>query len=106
MKVIKLMLVCAAALFVVASVAQAAPTHDDFYVILDGLNMVLVGGGSGYNGGMWYYYPSEWWNQWFYDDPLDPDRWKLITYDMIIVPGATSPNVGSLLVEVAINWSD
>ena len=38
----------------------------------------VEGAGSGYEGGMWYYYPdTNWWNVWF-ENEYAPDRTKLI----------------------------
>jgi hypothetical protein len=58
------------------------------------------GGGSGFGGGQWFYYPDTgWWNQWFYDGVFDPDRAKvvLIEFDLIaFMPG---------FVEIALNYS-
>ena len=73
------------------STIQAAPTVDNFSITLETTNQFVTGDGSGYNDGNgmvdtsgnatpWYYYPNTgWYNQWFYDDPPDPTRWKEIT---------------------------
>ena len=63
---------------------------------------VVVGGGTGYDNGKFYEYESGWWNQWFYNDPPDPMRWKWITYDIDLQPFDASTGA---VVEVAINWS-
>jgi hypothetical protein len=63
------------------------------------------GGGTGWQGGLWIEYPQSptgvWWNQWFYDDPYDPERYKEIqvTFDVFLV------NPESLM-EFTINWSN
>ncbi|MFH1701594.1 MAG: dockerin type I repeat-containing protein [Candidatus Zixiibacteriota bacterium] len=68
------------------------------------------GGGGGTDaymdptgGGPWYYYPeSQWWNIWFYDHPLDYERFKIIHIDvdlMVLEPGL--PN----FINFAVNWS-
>jgi hypothetical protein len=68
------------------------------------------GGGSGWNNGEWICYPEAdphqppWYNQWFYNDPLDPERWKEIWYDIRLEP--LNPTDGGDIVEVAINWSN
>ncbi len=81
-----------------ATPALAAPTVDTFGVILYGNNEFNEGSGSGYDNGSWFYYPNtDWYNQWFYDDPPDPDRWKEITYDIDINADAQ--------VTIALNWS-
>ncbi len=55
---------------------------DWFYteVDMDGHLISAPGSGSGYEDGTWYYYTvTDWWNQWFYDHPPQPDRWKEIS---------------------------
>lgn len=89
-------MVCAMAL-----PAEAQPKADYFWADIhtDG---TVFGTGDGYNAGTWYEYPNTgWWNQWFYDDPPDPLRWKEITYEIFLskeLPDAVD-------IEVAINWS-
>ena len=92
-----------------SSTANAIPTVDSFSITLGTNNQFMSGSGSGYYDGdgvpdiagnvtPWYYYPNTgWYNQWFYDDPPDPTRWKRITYDIYIT------GVGDL--QVVINWS-
>ena len=73
---------------------------DSFSVVLSD-NVVTEGGGTGYGGGQWYYYPLyEWWNQWYYDHPFDWDRGKRVDLHLEVV--AAQP--GGML-EVAINWA-
>jgi len=67
-------------------------------------------GGTGFDAdgdgeGDWVYYPNTGWtNQWFYNAPLDMNRWKEIYYDIQIDPwDPTDPN-GSYLTLV-VNWS-
>ena len=87
---------------VVTPVDAGVVRSDNFVadVLPDGM---VVGTGSGWNGGEFVYYPeSGWYNQWFYNDPPDPMRSKWITYDMIVTPGLIG-DVGG--VEIAINWS-
>jgi len=51
----------------------------------------------------WYYYRNtNWWNQWFYNGPYDPDRKKVIDVSIFVIP--YSPVAGSY-VEIAYNWS-
>ena len=102
-------LVC---LFVVAAFAVAASAevrHDEFFVNVNGENIVTDGGGTGWSAtgggpaGEWIYYDqTDWWNQWFYNDPPDPNRWTWIHYEMMAAP--MSPG-GFPLLEVALNWS-
>ena len=100
----------AAIMAMTAASASAAATVDVFgaHAGPDGL---VTGGGSGYpyldptqlgvDGiGEWYVYPEfGWTNQWFYDDPFDPDRWKEIRVmgDVMIEPGGW--------LELVVNWS-
>ena len=100
----KKFLVCGTAVvlvFALATSVWAQPKQDDFWIELDPDNTLRGGGGSGWNGGEWIFYPDapegDWWNQWFYDDPPDPTRWKEITYDIDIT--------GQGFITVAINWS-
>jgi hypothetical protein len=81
--------------------ASAQQVDDNFYVTV-GSGIVLEGGGSGYNGGEWYVYPSNWINQWFYDHPLDYERGKIIRIEFdwtAMDPECTSD------ITVALNWS-
>lgn len=87
-----------------STVASAAPKHDEFIIVLFEDNGIWPGstpGGTGWNNGQWVPYPSGWWNQWFYNDPPDPTRWKEIDYS-INVSADVGP--GSELM-IAINWS-
>jgi len=98
-------------LFFIDAPASAAPTTDSFFISLFGDNKFKFafgqgGGGSGYKdgtgleGGPWYYYDNtDWYNQWFYDDSPDPDRFKVITYDIVIA------TIIAANVTIAINWS-
>ena len=94
-------------ILVLATSAWAEPKTDTFWVEMMPNNMVSNGGGSGWSvfpdgEGDWIRYPlTDWWNEWFYDDPPDPTRYKVISYDMILQPGAP----GSM-VDVALNWSN
>ena len=64
-------------------------------------------------GEQWTLYPNApgnpWWNQWWYDDPPDPLRWKEIIYDITIEswpvdPMNLPPNPDQVL--IAFNWSN
>jgi len=84
-----------------ALAASAAPIHDTFWAHIDEDNLLVDGGGSGWNGGEWIYYDqTNWWNQWFYDDPPAAGHSKTITYDVEIAVGMTVAEAW-----VAINWS-
>ena len=92
--------------FALATSAWAAPHYDNFWGVLSYDNQMIAGGGTGWNGGEWIQYPYApnvpWWNQWFYDDPPDPNRWKHISYDITLSPGGVDP----VLLYVALNWSN
>jgi hypothetical protein len=91
------------------STANALPTTDTFSITLKDDNQFVTGSGTGYYDATgvqdvtgahtpWYYYPNTgWYNQWFYDDPPDPTRWKRIDYDINIT------GLGNI--QVVINWS-
>lgn len=87
------------------------PVHDTFSVTLQGDNEYVSGGGTGWSAaggeGDWIYYgQTDWWNQWFYNDPPDETRWKEISYD-ISVDSFPIYGFGSLdiTVDIALNWS-
>jgi hypothetical protein len=81
-----------------------------FDVVLTWDNDFLVGGGSGWapdgnptgEEGEWVYYENtEWWNEWFYDHPLDPNRWKEIEYAIDVETQDGFPSN----VDIVVNWS-
>jgi len=104
--------------------AAAGPKTGEFWAAMEGnyenWNMLdpARSGGSGYtSSGPWYEYPCDgnqhdpwgnsnpvpsWMNQWYYDDPYDPTRWKEIT--LTFKYGLNDPNAngGSYIV---INYS-
>jgi len=93
-------LMCLLVVGLMAAIAFADPTTDTFYGSFTENNEMIDGGGSGYAGGEWYYYENtDWWNQWFYDDPPSWERWKKINYNVNIT--VEQPAV----VDVVINWS-
>jgi hypothetical protein len=77
--------------------------QDAFYAEVDELGDLTFGGGSGFNGGAWYYYPETgWWNQWFWDDPYDPERIKVVHIEFFAEPmNFTQP----AYLMLAVNWS-
>jgi hypothetical protein len=101
--------VLAALVAAVSVAAQASPIVDTFSIRAQGANLFVEGGGSGWEDGTWVYYPdTAWWNQWFYNAPPDPLRWKVISYDILITPD--TPISGYVpattnVVEIALNWS-
>ncbi len=90
-----------------AIVEPGGPITDTFWVEVDA-DGAAIGGGSGYDAdgdgeGEWYHYPNTgWWNEWFYDHPFDPERWKKIDISFNIVP--LDPALDSYA-EVTYNWS-
>ena len=109
MRQIKWLVVLAA----MASISGAIPltlandvpwTVDTFGIELANDGSFVQGGGSGYADGTWYQYPTEWWNQWFYDDPYQPSPW----YKEIQIWPASICNVDveqDSYAEIAVNWS-
>jgi len=76
---------------------------NDYNIAIDPAGQFLFGSGTGAFGQGWYYYPQEdWWNIWFFDHPLDYDRWKQVVLEYDIHP--LDPGQPSF-VEVAVNWS-
>ena len=108
-----LKIISAVAVLIVAfAVAPAlgVPHYDDFWLLMGPANDPVDGGGTGWMppGGaqQWFEYPQDtggsWWNQWFYNDPYDPTRWKIITLTFEATQlDTTKPAYG----EVTINWS-
>ena len=106
--------------------ASGAPKYDDFWAEVGGdstsWNVLNAGGGSGWPGPsspQWFPYPQPrdtaltdpwgnqenrpaWWNQWFYNDPYDPDRWKIIT--LTFKATQLNPQLPASG-QVTINWS-
>ena len=79
------------------------PTVNTFWVTLNPDGTFGGGGGTGFWGEGWYFYPqSEWYNIWFYDHPLNYDRAKEIVYTFAITK--VDPEEDSY-VEFAANWS-
>jgi len=90
-------------------VTQADATlYDTFYIKFDSSGKFVVGGGSGYDGtgdgnGDWYYYPNtDWWNEWFYDHPYDPTRWKEIEVFITVV---SLDEQTTSTADIVVNWS-
>ncbi|MDH4158381.1 MAG: hypothetical protein OEW00_14015, partial [candidate division Zixibacteria bacterium] len=79
------------------------PIENTFWATLNEDGTFGGGGGTGFWGEGWYYYPqTEWYNIWFYDHPFTYDRAKQIVYSF----GITKVNSElDSYVEVAANWS-
>ena len=99
--------------------AVATPTHDTFHASLYYDYDIFDAGGSGYDPdgdgeGNWYWYPlTEWYNQWFYNDPPSLNRMKEISWGITVTPlgggGSILNGGGGGAVDnnivIAINWS-
>jgi len=86
--------------FVVPALGAIKTDYFDGILKADGTVVQGAGQNTGWNGGEWIYYDqTNWWNQWFYDDPPDPLRWKHIEWDLCAIPQ------GAGTVEICINWS-
>lgn len=98
--------------------------EDNFWVQLDDNGLLYAGGGSGYPNnystntnsqeGVWFYYDDDpngpWFNQWFYDHPYDPNRYKRIeisfTAQTFSVAGIdTLSSLPEPELNIVINWS-
>jgi len=88
-----------------------APKIDNFWMAMGGLGALdpgLSGGIANDPGedGIWYEYfmaPELWWNIWFYNEPLDPDRMKIIHMGFWVQELVPGP--GGFL-NYVINWSN
>ncbi len=59
--------------------------------------------GTDFYGQGWYFYPMyDWWNIWFYDYPLDMERYKRIHIE---VPIQKYDNQYPSYIDFAVNWS-
>jgi len=97
-----LLIVLASLMFTAVSAqAQEDCVSDIFWLGI--LDVPTSAGGSGYNFGEWYYYQNtDWWNQWFYNAPYNPNRRKEIFVNVTVMPmWAGAPS----FVEIAYNWS-
>ena len=97
----KAIVLLALGLLLLSSPLFSQEITDNFFVTV-GSGIVLEGGGSGYNGGEWYVYPSNWINQWFYDHPFDENRGKIIhiEFDWTYMDPTCTTDI-----TVAVNWS-
>jgi len=84
------------------AIPVAADQIEDYFNVTVGAGTVLEGGGTGFNYGEWYVYPSMWINEWFYDHPLDLERGKIMHVEFDYV--ALDPLCPTDLI-VALNWS-
>ena len=121
----KLIAFCLVAGLIVAfAVAPASGALDNFWAEMGGdssnWNQLTGGGGSGWTnseGKQWFPYPQDtaitdpwgnvenrpgWWNQWYYNAPYDPTRWKII--DLSFKAWQLDPAFPAYGA-VTINWS-
>ena len=79
--------VLVAAFLLTFSATPAVAVVDTFNVQVTDSNLPggVTGDCTGYQG-TWYPYPSGWWNQWFYNEDWDWDRWKEIDITMTVQP--------------------
>jgi hypothetical protein len=100
--IIKTLCSMVAVLFM-AMPASATLYEDEWALTMDYDFNIIEGGGTGYDNGAWFEYPNYgWWNQWFYNDPFDPTRWKEIhvEFDLQVL----DPSLDSYF-EIVINWT-
>ena len=105
----RLPLELACALVVLALAVPAVADHDTFYGTLTPEpppGGTMTGGGTGWNGGEWIYYPSGWWNQWFYNDPPYIDNWKEVWWDIILEPAGGTGGAQRGGVALRLQWED
>ncbi len=77
------------------------PMFNMFSISMGPANQLLFGFGENAYGEGWYFYPTGWWNIWFYDHPLDYNAIKDMALDMpMVMP--TDPNS---FITIAFNWS-
>jgi hypothetical protein len=101
MNVLKAILVLTAVVAFAAPVLGAVKTdYFDGVIGADGAVVPGTGQNTGWNGEWIYYNETNWWNEWFYDDPPDPTRWKHIEWNLCAVPQGANAYV-----EICINWS-
>ncbi|MBU0983461.1 MAG: hypothetical protein KKA42_06300, partial [candidate division Zixibacteria bacterium] len=81
---------------------DADTVSNPFYITVDPTGTPIDGGGGGFFGTGWYFYPTyDWWNIWFYDHPFDVERYKTFHIEFDAFPFEGGPS----FLEVAINWS-
>jgi len=69
----------------------------------------ITGGGTGYqtpDGQVWLWYPNAptgpWYNQWFYDDPTNPNHFKEIWLQFVVTPLVSELEMD---LHFTINWT-
>lgn len=97
--------VAATVLIVSAGIGSAWAEEDVFTLEIDAKGEPIAGDGSGFDGGLWYYYANtNWWNQWFYNGPYNRTGRKVVEVDLTFRVLDPTSAVQST-VEVALNWT-
>lgn len=74
-----------------------------FRIILGDDGNLVEGEGHGYNDGTWYHYPqTEWYRQWYYNQPYTADREGYLKYEVYI---KAVDRTKLTYVEVNFNWT-
>jgi len=116
-------------LALMAAPALGQPKTGNFYIEVGGSstewNQMISGGGDGWvdpgtGEGPWFFYAAEdddppqedpwgglnpqpgWLNEWWWDDPWDPNRWKIV--DVSFLYGRIDPS-GNGYAEIVINYT-
>jgi len=98
-KLLSLMLVVGIALCLTSRVqAQVGELRDDDYFVELVGGSVTMSSGSGYSNGAWWEYDSGWMNVWFYNDPWDPERQKIVEIGMTLTPIGTPSGLEAELI--------
>lgn len=101
MKKLAVLFAFIAVIMLFAVMPARAETFNDCYDIELGPNgEMLVGGGTGYENGTWYLYETGWINEWFFNGPFDPERYKHIEGCVQINPIGVD-----YAVDFVINWA-
>ena len=83
--------------------AECDTIFNSFYIQVDPTGIFVAGAGEEAFGDGWYYYPfEEWWNIWFYDHPLDYERYKDGFIEFDVFP--FDPQYPGYF-EIAVNWA-
>ena len=84
---------------------SALAVQDTFTVDLGNFGGIIDGGGTGFDGGAWYYYPhSDRLIQWFFNGAINRDAKKIIEVDLTL--NVLEPKLGSSgYVEVFVHWT-
>lgn len=86
----------------------ANAAYDTFSAVVDESGAVISTGSypnTGHEQGTWYEYPSGWWNEWFYNAPFDPTRWKIIDVGFTLTPSFQDGGQIPSWAVVTINWA-